>query len=369
MKVLIYLIHPAHYHLFNNVISNLKINNHKVQIIIRDKDVLSELLKGEDYITVKSLKSATNKFRKVIDLIYRIINLSKIIKSNRPDIICSCASEMVYLGQLYNIPSLFLDEDDLDLDPVKLFANLTFPFTKLIIMPNECRAGRWKKKVINYSGYHELAYLHPNHFKPNKESIKNLFGTTNRYFILRFSGFNAYHDSGVSGISFGLAQKIIDILKPYGEVYITSEKELTPALEKYRIQIHPKKIHDALFYSDLFIGDSQTMAMEASVLGVPNIRFNGFACTTDVTVLEEIEKIYNLSFGINQKDQDVFLNKIKELVSTQDLKKIWVERRNKMLLVKIDVALFMTWLIENYPQSVNILKKNPDFQKMFNKII
>jgi hypothetical protein len=36
-----------------------------------------------------------------------------------------------------------------------------------------------------------------------------------------------------------------------------------------------------------------------------------------------------------------------------------------MLLEKIDVTAFMVWLIKNYPESIKIMKKNPNYQLNF----
>ena len=44
MKILFYLAHPAHYHLFKNVIKKLNSKNHKTLITIKKKDVLEQLL-------------------------------------------------------------------------------------------------------------------------------------------------------------------------------------------------------------------------------------------------------------------------------------------------------------------------------------
>jgi hypothetical protein len=32
---------------------------------------------------------------------------------------------------------------------------------------------------------------------------------------------------------------------------------------------------------------------------------------------------------------------------------------------KIDVTAFMVWFIENYPESVKVIKENPDYQHRF----
>jgi hypothetical protein len=36
-----------------------------------------------------------------------------------------------------------------------------------------------------------------------------------------------------------------------------------------------------------------------------------------------------------------------------------------MLNNKIDVTGFMVWFVENYPSSIEILQKNPDFFQQF----
>lgn len=46
-------------------------------------------------------------------------------------------------------------------------------------------------------------------------------------------------------------------------------------------------------------------------------------------------------------------------------KEVFQERRQKMLSEKIDYAQFLTWFIESYPESVKIMKENPDYQWRF----
>ena len=36
-----------------------------------------------------------------------------------------------------------------------------------------------------------------------------------------------------------------------------------------------------------------------------------------------------------------------------------------MLADKIDVTAFLVWFVENYPQSFQIMKENPDYQLRF----
>ena len=48
-----------------------------------------------------------------------------------------------------------------------------------------------------------------------------------------------------------------------------------------------------------------------------------------------------------------------------NLKEECETRRQKMISEKIDYARFLTWFIENYPESNKIMKEDPDYQYRF----
>ncbi len=208
-----------------------------------------------------------------------------------------------------------------------------------------------------------MAYLHPNHFTPDKKVVEKYINLNKPYFILRFAQLNAYHDLGVSGINTEIAQHLIDILKQYGDIYITSERPLEEQFEQYRIKIDPSDMHHVMAFASLYIGDSQTMAAECGVLGVPFVRFNGFV--GKIGYLRELEDVYHLGFGIKPREVDKLYKVVEELLQMPNRKEVFQERRQKMLSEKIDYAQFLTWFIESYPESVKIMKKNPDYQWRF----
>ena len=43
----------------------------------------------------------------------------------------------------------------------------------------------------------------------------------------------------------------------------------------------------------------------------------------------------------------------------------WQRRQKKMLSEKIDVTAFLLWFVENYPESADVMKTNPEFQNRF----
>jgi len=113
----------------------------------------------------------------------------------------------------------------------------------------------------------------------------------------------------------------------------------------------------------MIISDSQSMSVEAAMLGVPSIRFNSFV--GKIGVLNELEQVYGLTFGIKPENPEELFNKLDELINQPNLKLDFATRRQKMLSDKIDVTAFFVWFIENYPESAAIMKNNPDYQLRF----
>ena len=139
-----------------------------------------------------------------------------------------------------------------------------------------------------------------------------------------------------------------------------------------------------MVFASLYIGDSQTMAAEAGVLGVPFVRFNDFVGR--IGYLRELEDVYELGYGIHatplttdspirRNDGSLQPSGVEELykrvealvaMPSEQRRNVWAERRTQMLSDKIDCAKFLTYFIENYPASVEETKAaTPEFWKRF----
>lgn len=362
MKYLFQLNHPAHYHLFKNVIHQLKKDGHQVLILARPKDILIDLLENEDFDILKIEKGQTLfqkiKLRKQTEKY--ILNYTE---KHKPDLIIG-TGDFSYVTKKQGIPSIFCGEDDANLNLfLFLWALTVYGDFSAILAPEGVNNSIWNNKTIFYKGYHKLAYLHPNQFTPDKKVVEKYLSTDKPYFILRFAKLNAYHDVNAKGIDSVIAQKLIKILHPQGDIYITSERELEPEFEQFRLKIDPLDIHHVLFFSKLYIGDSQSMAVEAAMLGVPSVRFNNFA--GKISVLEELEHKYGLTFGIKTSQPKKLFEKVKELLLMENLSEEFQNRRQTMLADKIDVTAFLVWFIENFPESAKIMKETPDYQYDF----
>lgn len=363
MKFLFYLGHPAHFHLFKNIIKELKLKGHSVPVLIKTKDILENLLidSGMDYLNILLEGRKDSKVGLATGLAKRSVKMFFYCLKNRPDLLIGTSVEISYVGKLLGIPSMNVNEDDAVVVP--LYSQLGYPFASIILTPQSCHNDKWENKAVKYAGFHELAYLHPNHFKPDKSIVKQYVPAELPYFLIRFARLTAHHDYGIKGINAEIATKVISMLKPHGEVFITSERELDPQFEQYRLKTNPLDMHHVIYFATLYIGDSQTMAAEAGVLGTPFIRLNDFVGR--IGYLKELEDKYKLGFGFKPVESSSMYSKIDELLSRSDIRNKFQERRRKMLSEKIDVAAFMIWFIENYPKSAKIMKENPDYQLKF----
>jgi len=360
------LAHPAHFHLFKNVISHLK-NSNKVFVVYNDKDVLGDLIKDSDFnnlsIKVKTIKNNSSKFSLTIQFILKIIGAFWVFFKIRPDIVIGTPILIPLISVIIKFKSIIVNEDDFDI--IKMTSDFGYPYATNILCPDVCRTGIFENKCIKYSGYHELAYLHPNNFNPSIEIAKKYIDTSKPYILIRFAKLNAHHDTGIQGLNDELVKEIIKVSTPEANIYITSEKLLNGELEKYRININPTEIHHVMAFSKLYIGDSQTMAAESAVLGVPFIRFNDFVGR--ISYLDELENKYKLGFGIATKFPKKLIATLKNILKLDNSRDIYFNRRKIMLNEKVDLANYMKWFFQNYPESINTLKQFPDYQNKFIK--
>jgi predicted glycosyltransferase len=82
-------------------------------------------------------------------------------------------------------------------------------------------------------------------------------------------------------------------------------------------------------------------------------------------VPNELEKKYGLCHSFLSGEFDKMLSKIDELLTMPELKKEWQNRRKKMLGEKIDVTAFWVWFVENYPNSIHMMKMDSEYQNRF----
>lgn len=363
MKILFYLGHPAQYHFFKYILSTLKYRGHNIIILIKTKDILEQLLQndGFEYVNIQKKSRKNNSISILLASLARTLKVVNVLYQKNVDLLIGTDSSIAQAAFICRKPAITTLEDDYEV--IQKLAKLTYPFTSSIVVPTVCSVGKWNMKKISYQGYMKLAYLHPNRFKADI-NVKNIYIKEDKYCLVRMAQLTAHHDTRIMGLNVELIKKVIEIVKSKGfNIYISSEAEIDVSLREHQLKINHNDIHHVLAYASLLISDSQSMSVEASMLGVSSIRFSDFA--GKISVLEELENEYSLTFGIPTSNPEKLYTLTKSLLSDIDIKKVFEERRQKMLSNKIDVTAFFVWFIENYPESANIMRKNPDYQYNF----
>ena len=344
MRIMVGVGHPKQVHIWKNIINNLENDGHEVKIVVWEKDITSYLLNvyGFEYEVVgKSYKGLMKKAYGMLKSDFKVLKAAKDFK---PDIFAGTLVNLAHASKLIGKPHI----DLCDTEHANLANWLSFPFTNVICTPSCFKRELNSKKHIKFNGYFELAYLHPNYFKPDPSVLDELgFDKNDKFIIMRFVSWDASHDIGDRG--FTNKEEVIKSLGRYYRVLLTSEAKLPPKLEKYKITVPPEKIHHLLYFADLYIGESAPMATESAILGTPAI----FVSTSRRGYTDELESEYDLvyNFPDPKTGQRYALEKAFELLEDKNLKKEWGMKRMKMLSEKIDVTKFMTKFIENYPES------------------
>jgi uncharacterized protein len=356
MRIFITIGHPAHVHYFRNFIKIMEGRGHKFYVAARDKEMTHSLL---DHYQIKyASKGHCSKglFRKIFYLFKTNSLLFKLAKKFKPDLFLSFGSP--YAAQISKIlrrPHIAFD----DTEHAHLEHLLYVPFSKCILTPNSFKKN-FGEKHIRFDGSMDIAYLHPKYYESNIKYLEELKLVGKTYFFLRFIKWGATHDIGQSGFSEQGKAKIIKLLAKYGEVIISSEDDLPSEFRKYLYKGDPFKIHTLIQYSSIFIGESGSMATEAAVLGTPSIMVNTSA--KYFGVFEHISKFGNLFYYDNEIPA---VEKIKDLLSTTDFKNNSIQNAQEYVRQSINLTDFMVWFIENYPDSIEIMKENPEYQNNF----
>lgn len=333
-----------------------------VKLMTKSKDILETLLisDGVDYENILPEGRKDKKISMFAGLMKRDYRMWKIARKFRPDLFIGSDPSLSHVAAVLHKPCIMIGEDDYSV--IRKLAWLMLPFADCILSPAACNMGPWEQKKIAFNGYMKLAYLHPSEFKPDRNKVSVPQGRD--YCLIRLAKLAAHHDSGIRGLDISTIEKIIRLVKQHGlDVFIDSEYLLPDSLAQYRLEIPKQEIHHFMAFARFIISDSQSMSVEAAMLGIPSIRYNDFAGR--ISVLEELEHKYGLTFGINPSEPARLFSKLEEFLSTVDLNGQFLKKRDEMMREKINVRKFIAWFIHNYPSSYRNMRNDPGIQLTF----
>ncbi|THE65142.1 DUF354 domain-containing protein [Salinadaptatus halalkaliphilus] len=342
MNVVVTIQHPAHVHFFKNAIRELAVDE-SVYVFVRENDIATDLL-TEYGIEHEVLAGRSDSFLQLArtQLRYerRLLERARQIE---PDVMAAIGEPGVaHVSRAVGSTSLVFT----DTEHATLQNALAFPFSHRIYTPT-CYKDSIGDKQIEYPGYHELAYLHPERFDPDPSILSEIDATEDETLvIMRLVSWDAAHDVGNSG--FDGVHEVVSRLEAEGaRVLITSESRLPPSLERCRITVAPHRVHHLMYYADLFIGESPTMATESAVLGTPAI----YISSIELGYVDEISDEYGLIFNFYSENREH--NGLRKAVAilSDDSPTKWERRREALLEAKLDTTSFMLDEIYNAGRS------------------
>ncbi|MEI6853397.1 MAG: hypothetical protein WCL06_11160, partial [Bacteroidota bacterium] len=169
---------------------------------------------------------------------------------------------------------------------------------------------------------------------------------SDEYVIFRLISWSATHDS--QNLNKSKSESILSVIKKMEElkikVFISSEAVLSEELEKYKIKIKPSRLHDALAFAKLYIGEGGTTATEACLLATPSIIINEQA--KKMGVHQKLQNNYELQYYFDNIDDAK--DKIFELLETVDLKLLWLKKRDRFISENINPTEFLIDFVVNH---------------------
>lgn len=299
MRYIFELNHPKHYYQFKYVIRRLKENGHEILVLARDKDVLLPLLEEENVPYEVFGMHKKKMSEKILGTFSIIRNYNRIVNRFKPDVVVSKASFYgCYCAKKFGCKSVIFPDSEI----VKVTNKYVVPLSTAIVTPQTFGLD-YGKKHLRIKGFFEDCYLAPSVFVPDT-TVVSRYGLKKPYAIFRFVGWSANHDVSNNGFSLEEKIQLVNSVSQYMQVYISSENELPAELRSYKLATPASQIHSVLSEADLYLGDSQTMATEAALLGTPAVRSNSFVGDGDMTNFKVLENKYGLLRNIKDY-QDV----------------------------------------------------------------
>jgi predicted glycosyltransferase len=345
-RILIDVCHPAEVHHFKHLYWQLSQQGWTFLFVAKHKDVTADLLRALKLPFILFSSSKPNVLKKVFCIPYDVIRFYAIVRRFRPAFLFSNLSiHASWVAAVYPLVHIAF----VDTEHRRLLDFLTLPFAHLKFTPQsyQRRLGRFH---FRYAGNHELAYLHPKRFKPNAD-ILNVLGleADEKYVLLRFVAWQAFHDVGLHGIPITLKKRLIAELEKNRRVFISSESTLPEELKTYQLNVPPDRIHDVLYYADAYIGEGGTMASEAACLGTPAVYINALPLGY---CLEEAEAGLLFYFDQMQSDDIPHIVAIRKDRSFLQKKQDFIDQCE-------DVTGFMAQFLTRYPASLRCWGRDP----------
>jgi predicted glycosyltransferase len=310
-SVIIDIGHYPHINFYKHAIISLIEKNIDVHIILQHRGNLVSIFEKEcpnvPYVIIGKHKKSF--FGKVANMAERdLLFLNYLSKINFRVGTGFGSINLAHTTRFFGKPSaMFADDRE-----YKLTYYLYKPFAKWVVMPKCIPANG--KNLLKYNGFKELAYLHPNHFTPNKKVLEPYNLNPYEYVFIREVS-NA--SLNYRRAEMGKLSKIQDYLKQMDLKILLSieDKSLIDLFKDHCIILKEpaEDIHSLLSFALLTISSGDSMSRESCLVCTPSIYTGG----RDMAINNELIK-RSCMFKVN--DEKHIKETIKYLIE-EDVKK------------------------------------------------
>lgn len=328
-RIAVDVCHPAHVHFFRAPIAKWVRDGHDVLVTSRTKDVAINLLDtlGIPHVTLGT--AATSPLTLGLELLHRNARLTRQLLRFRADIAVALGGTFAAQSAFFaRIPGVVFYDTEI----ATLQNRITYPLATRIVVPN-CYSG-WTptNRTIRYAGYHELSYLHPRQFTPDRTiALRAGLDSDRPTYLVRLVSWTANHDIGDQGLDHRVVRKLVERLESRGKVIVSSETELPQWLARLQYKGAASDIHHLMAHCTGFLGESATMASECAVLGVPAV----YAARSFRGYTDEQETRYGLVHNVRNLDADSVNRGVDWLLSQAQER--CAEARQRLLRDCVDV--------------------------------
>ena len=361
MKILIDINHPAHVHYFRNFIKDMEKKGHRFCVINRDDGMINKLL---DYYGIKH--TIRNKRPKKPSTLNSLNNLMKNIAyciwnsiKFRPDMYMGFASSSCAItSRLFMKPCVLMDDTEHNVMNHKLY----LPCCTTVLTPfyfnKDFNKNTVGGKQIRFNAFVEQLYLHSEIYEASTDVLKQLNVKPREYVLVRYISYDAHHDLVANPLDDETKKEIVIRIASQYKVFVSLESSISDNFyDEYKLNISPEQMHDVEANAKFIVTEGATMASECFVDGVPYLYLNPLSCGyINYQCSNYSTRAYHTT------DKNEALRIIDKLIK-EDFD--YVGERRKLEDMTINPTRFLEWFIENYPQSRDIMKQNPNFQYKF----
>lgn len=351
-SVVIDIAHYPQVNFFKYVIAALTGKNVKVYVILRPRGNLVPIFEKEcpdvSYVLIGEHKKTISG--KIFDIVKRDIAFLRYLRKIEFDAGVACGSiNLAHTARFFGKPFITFG-DDIE---YKLGYYLVHPFATREVRPKYVPARG--KNLLKYNGFKELAYLHPNHFTPDKKALEPYNLNPYEYVFIRevSSGSLNYR-----GAEMGKLSKILNYLKEKDlKIILSIEDKSLINLFKEHCTILKEPvgdIHSLLHFAAFTVSSGDSLARGSCLVGTPAIYTGG----RDMAINNELIR---RSCMFKVEDERSIKNTIDHIIENDIKKEVearithaieheWVDTTEVILDVLLGTIHKDNSLIEKYKQ-------------------